>query len=243
MLKNGNPKAPPVYRPSVSAGIAPPVFRPSQISVQAKPANPFCVESRPGPPVYRPVSSSGVFQRKPVNRLPLVSAPPRLMTNVLQRMEQPPEEEKPKSSAEVAEDNYTVLKNYRTGFLNEIETAFLHAGYNITNIRGAILQGLRAWGKLIPGHSSKVGGSDYGEQGQLDTLCNEAKAFLIQWAGEHPAGTKVKQSGLKHSEEKQKEVAAAKQTSKQEKKVDKHRQWHSLHPHERCSQCGRTGPI
>jgi hypothetical protein len=146
-------------------------------------------------------------------------------------------------SADTAEDNYNVLKNYRSGFIDEIERAFLSVGYNINNIRQAIIRGLREWKKVIPGHSTQRGKTDFGEQGKLDELCNEAKDFLISWAYLHPPGSKTKSTGSKHSKEERQQVALNKQKQRDDKTVNKHKQWHANNPREPrpCSVCYELG--
>jgi len=164
------------------------------------------------------------------------SASPR--ARVLQRAERDP-----------AEDNYDNLVGYRTGFMDEIEAAFLKNGYTKDNLRRAILAGLKAWGGTIPGHLSSSADKDSGEQGKTGTQCEKAKTFLIKWASEHPAGTKPKADpSLRHDDEKAKEVAASKQKEKRGREKDKHTEWHEKQGHtpaatappgKYCSECGK----
>lgn len=253
--------APPVYRPQQK----------QNSNVQAKVAVDFCLEKRSAPSAYRPQqaarsSPSTPSLKPPIQaKLPspsgtrsqgLVAPPggsirvPHAMVRVVQRMEDNNNnnnnnnyEGTSTGSTDVAQDNYNVLLNYRTGFLDEVEDAFLSMGYNISNIRQGIMRGLRAWNKVIPGHSTQKGKTDKGEQGKLDEMCIEAKDFLIAWAYQNPPGAKPKSTGLKHSEDQQKLVARQKQQGKEDKAANKHRQWHANNPSkpQPCQVCYDLG--
>jgi hypothetical protein len=147
---------------------------------------------------------------------------------VVQRMQESNEGGEKKTP----EENFKNLKGYRPNLLDEVERAFLGAGYNINNIGAAIRRGLQDWGGSIPGHLSTHPDADSGEQPDTGPQCINARDHLINtWLPVNPPTTKTKKKGWTNDPEQfnktQKDQVKRKETKKENSNISKHRRWHT----------------
>lgn len=149
------------------------------------------METRPAPPVYRPQETQASLQ--PRTNLGFMMAEVRPAPAANDRQSGAHAIQAKAFPACIRFDSRVVqrsrnlknLKCYRPGMYQEVVKAFTRNGY--TSVDPAIERGFTDWGDAIPGHCSSKPGKDSGEQGDTGPKCEEARDYLIDWAGRNPA--------------------------------------------------------
>jgi hypothetical protein len=135
---------------------------------------------------------------------------------------------------------WDLFVQYSKDRAENVQSAFMNAGYTIDNMRTPIRNAIRSLGLAAHG----TGGSNSGKQGDYEETAIKFESKLIGWAYDHEKDNANIKSGLRQSEAEHEKSVAARQVKKASTRDAKHQAFHDNRANSGkiCSACGEKIP-